>query len=220
MRRAALLLGLLTLALPSVAGAAPILLPGDAAELAQTLADAEAAQSICYGWEIDVTAADGTTSTEQGSSRGGPGVVLDRSVCPRWAQLRGEIRYTSEDSETEDLAAVAIATSDDLRVPAGGFTRLGLSAGSLTSENDDVALTNLVESLPLLVAESGAAPPVGFQPRTDALPATDRPTDRPGSDWLRKYATVVVGIVVLLAIVVVIGFRYISNRAKRAGEQS
>ncbi len=69
----------------------------------------------------------------------------------------------------------------------GGLRRLGLDADDLLGGNDDVALTNMVGALPLLVAETGAAPFIPYEANTQPLLAGEAPTGAPGSDWWRKF---------------------------------
>jgi hypothetical protein len=63
--------------------------------------------------------------------------------------------------------------------------RLGYSGADLVSEEDDTALVEMTGALPLLVAESGAAGPVTFEPAA-SVPPEDGPTGSPGSDRLRQ----------------------------------
>ena len=68
----------------------------------------------------------------------------------------------------------------------GALGRLGLGAGGLTGDGNDLRLISMVEVLPLLVAEAGEEPyvqsEIGGPPVTDAVPA-----GAPGSDWWRMY---------------------------------
>lgn len=181
---------------PAGAGALPLLAEADAAELAQTLADADAEQFICYGWQVTIDDATGEFSgVDQGSSRGGPGVSVDTALCGRYAVLVADLRYTSESSEAEDQARVEVVSNLDPPIEASAIEALGFGADALLADNDDENLTNMVGALPLLAAERGVAGFVPFQARTTPLPEGEVPTNQPGSDWWRNYW----GVVVVLA---------------------
>ncbi len=193
---AAALGAVLALASAAPAAAEPLLEPEDATDLAQTLAEAQAAQGVCYGWAVDVDA----TGTDAGSSIAGPGKPLqpDATRCPKgYVVLRGVIDYTSEYEEAEDSADVRIESSLARAPSVGDLEDLGLSVDDLLGEQDDKALFDMVGALPLLVAESGAAPYVAYEPAGPVVPASDRPTNKPTSDFLRT-ALPILGFGVLL----------------------
>lgn len=220
MRLAAVIVGgalVASLLAPAGAGALPMLTEADAAELAQTLADADAEQSICYGWQVSIDDATGEFSgTDQGSSRGGPGVPVDTALCGRYAVLVAELRYTSESSEAEDQARVEIVSNLDPPLDASELEELGFGADALLAENDDENLTNMAGALPLLAAEHGAAGFVPFEVRTTPLPAGEMPTDQPGSDWWRNYwGTVIVLAVLAVVLAVAAVWGVITLRAHR-----
>jgi hypothetical protein len=173
------------LAAPAGAGAVPILDPADAQELADRLAEARAQQDVCYGWTVQVTDDGGSEDGIDSGSSFGPGRPLDRTQCSRWVELRGFVHYTSETSESEDSATVVL----EANLPGPNvfqLENLGLGAGGLTGDSNDLRLISMVEVLPLLVAERGVAPYVtselGQPPPTDVAP-----TNAPGSDWWRMY---------------------------------
>jgi hypothetical protein len=185
------------------AGALPILELADAEELVQALAEATEEQDICYGWSVTVhdNTFGGNSGTDFGSSLG-LGRLPEGPECPRYVLFEATVSYTSESSESEDAAYYRVdsnvaraPTEDDLR-------RVGVSGEGLLGEQDDVALTNAVLALPALVAEQGLAPAIDLEANTDALPAGDRATGTPGSDWLRQYGSTLA----LLALVVLGGF--------------
>lgn len=182
----AVVLGCLSAGAPD-ALALPILTVEDAAELAETLSEAEARQGVCYGWDVSIT---GSTfdGDEIGSSRGGRGVRLPRDLCPKYAILTGRIRYTPESSESEDSAAVAVVTNLPI---AFSPERVGLRTKDLLENRDDATLIAMVEALPLVVAEDAGVPFVAFEPRAEPL-SGDGPTNTPGSDWWRNYWPLVV----------------------------
>ena len=183
MRGAALVAVLLAVLLARPAAAQePLLAPEDATDLANGLADAQAQQGICYGWRVVING----TVTDVGSSTGGPDRPIDAAQCPRGsAALEADLLYTCDSCEEEDSARVAIRS--DLRDPptTEDLERLGYDAGDLLSETaDDVALIAMTGALPLLAAERGNADFVDYE-LPEQMPATDRPTGSPGSDFLR-----------------------------------
>jgi hypothetical protein len=54
--------------------------------------------------------------------------------------------------------------------------------------------------LPALMAEKGLAEPIRLEANTQALPAGDKATGTPGSDWLRQY-----GAVLAVAVITLVG---------------
>ncbi len=190
--------------LPGPSAAAPILEPADAEELAQTLAEASEDQDVCYGWEVQVIDESGTSSGLEAGSSQGPGRPLDRARCARYAVMQARVEYTSEYSEAEDSVSLFGIDSNLSRPPTvEQLADLGLDANALLSEQDDQALIDMTGVLPLLVAEAGEAPYIPFQEPTEPIPASDRPTNSPPSDWWRTYWWVAalgalgVGVVVL-----------------------
>jgi hypothetical protein len=182
----ALLLGCLAVALLAAAPAqAGIMSPDDAADLAQSLADAQEDQDVCYGWNVSNNFGAGP---DVGSSIGGPGAVLldvSGSCKNGTVILTGSIDYSCGSCDSSDSASVSIQASGMANPPTvGDLEELGLKAGALTGDNDDTTLINMVEALPLIVADKGNAPYVEYEPAT-AVPATDHATNKPGSDFLR-----------------------------------
>jgi hypothetical protein len=177
-----LVLALLALALAAPAASAGILAPEDATEAANALADAQEEQDVCYGWLISN---DFDSSPDIGSSTGGPGVVVDLAVCPRYVMLTGSIHYACGSCEDSDAGRVGIETNLVPPPATKDLENLGLNADDLTGDNDDVTLMNMIEALPLLAAQSGAAPALVAETPT-AVPATDVATNKPGSDFMRE----------------------------------
>jgi hypothetical protein len=171
----------LALATPAEAG---IIAPEDAAELAQTLADAQEEQDICYGWAVG----NNFDSTgDLGNSRTGPDQQLIEvaGTCPKgYVVLNGDIRYACDSCESEDSASVSIDSNLPNPPTVKDLEGLGLKAGDLTGDKDDTTLINMVNALPLLAAERGNAPYVAYEEAKE-VPAQDHPTDKPGSDFLR-----------------------------------
>lgn len=176
----AVLLAITALASPT-AHAGTLVEREDEVDLAQTLADAQEEQDVCYGWSIAV---NGELS-DLGSSLDGPGVALATDRCPKgYAILQGEVNYTCDSCEGEDSAFVTV--DSNLRRPptVEDLRRLGYSEADLVSEKDDLAVIEMTGVLPLLVAEKGNAPFVAYEPATN-VPAQDKATNTPGSDLLR-----------------------------------
>lgn len=192
-------LGLSFSAAPA-AQALPVLENADAAELAQALADATEAQGVCYGWAVQVADGSGGPSGLDVGSDKGPGVPVDRAVCPKYVELQAGIEFTCESCESEDSSNVLIdanfagaPTKDDL-------DDLGFSGGDLTQDDNDVVLTNMVGALPLVAASNGAATPVpGLdEAEADKPAAGDVPTGTPSTpDWLREHWLALVAFLLL-----------------------
>lgn len=184
----ALLLAVVLALLAAVPAQAGILAPGDAADLAQSLADAQEEQEVCYGWEVRNNFSE---TDDLGSSTGGP----DRALVPTlgtqgcakgFVVLRGDVNYSCDSCESEDSASVSIAAVGMASPPTvGDLEAIGLKAGDLTGDKDDTTLINMVEALPLLVADRGNAPYLPYEPAT-GVPAADHATGKPGSDFLRE----------------------------------
>jgi hypothetical protein len=173
----------LVLALAAAAPAqAGILAPEDAAELAQSLAEAQEEQGVCYGWNV-TNNFDGTPDV--GSGTGGPGAILIPTTCTKgYVQLEGSIDYACDTCESEDSASVSINSSFPNGPTVKDLEALGLRGGALTGDDDDTTLINMVNALPLLVADRGLAPYLEYEQAT-TVPATDHATNKPGSDFLR-----------------------------------
>ena len=225
---ATLLTAALLLCFPTATAAAPLLEQADAEELAQALAEATDEQGVCYGWEVQVQdESGGPGGLEAGSSRG-PGRPLDRAGCASYAVLRAGLVYTSELSESEDSVSSFGIDSNLPRPPTTHqLAELGYDEGSLLSENDDQAVIDMAGVLPLLVAEAGLAPYVPFEARSEPIPAADRPTDSPSSDWWRNYwwvaALGALGVVVVLvltgaAVIAVLRGRTATSGPNQRGE--
>lgn len=199
MRPAAVLLALLVALIAPAGAHAGILSPADATELAQSLADAGEEQDACYGWNVTNNFAP---TSDVGSSTGGPDVPLEPGGCQRYVILEGSIDYACDSCDAEDSANVFITSNLPAAPTVGDLQRLGLEAGDLLGDDDDVALFNMIEALPLLAAEKGNVPFVPVETAV-AAPAADRPTNSPGSDWWRNaWPGLVVGVFLMGAGVV------------------
>ena len=189
--------------LAPLASATPVLDQADSAELAQALAEATETQDVCYGWTVNLRDDSGGQSGDDVGSNRGPDVPLDRVGCERWVLLEGAIRYTAATSEFEDDSAVRISSNLSPAPTENDLRELGVT-GSLTDEDNDVVLTNMVEALPLVVAGNGQAPYVEFE-TAQAPTAEGRPTDSPGSDVVRQWwPLIVLSVLALLAGVVML----------------
>ncbi|MER7888952.1 hypothetical protein ABTX15_03915 [Micromonospora sp. NPDC094482] len=184
-------------------------LPPIATERADTvpiLKRATDAQGICYGWRLT----DGSAVVNVGSSLGDGVPAEGDPRCPRWVQVAAEITYTAESSESEDSALVDVEGSADLDRSDLSTVRTGLARFGLTEDAflDDPgwAVTRAAVSLPLLVAEVGAASPA---PAAAATPAsTPTPLPDAGNDLWRDrwgYLLTAVGLLLLTALLVTVG---------------
>lgn len=164
--------------------------PADAEELAAELAEATAAQDVCYGWTVRID--DQGSAVGSGVSTGssfGAGVSLQdppARSCTTLVEFVADITYTSEFSESEDSASFAVIST-----PSGPTTEdledLDLvDSGALTGEEVDEAVGRAVTALPRLAAEAGVAPPLVAEPQRSAPPDVGGLSDDPGSDYLRR----------------------------------
>ncbi|HYH47923.1 MAG TPA: hypothetical protein VEG38_00095 [Acidimicrobiia bacterium] len=186
----ALVVGALVVGAPP-AGAAPVLEAVDATELAQALAEATEDQDVCYGWDVVVQDYGGAgDGVDRGSSLG-VGRTADGTEgageCRRWVIFEARLTYTSASSEAEDSASFSVHSNVPGAPTAADLRAAGVTEGSLLGDNDDLAVANATLLLPALMAEKGLAAPISLEANTQALPAGDRATGTPGSDWLRKY---------------------------------
>ncbi len=186
---AATLATIALLALPSGAAAGPLLSDGDAAELANTLAEATEEQGVCYGWSVYVSDQSGGSSGADTGSNFGPGVPVGTGDCPKGALVvDGAVTYTCGSCESEDSSNMRLQST----VPNGPTTNdlenLGFDGDQLKKDNGDAALASMVGALPLLVSSKGLAPALTADPSTEpAKPAADKPTNSPMMpDWLRE----------------------------------
>ena len=176
--------GLLSAAvvLTSLAFAAPaqaLLDPPDAAELANALAEARAEQDVCYGWDVS------GDQLNVGSSDG-PGVPVNPNTCERYVILQVTVDYACGSCESEDSASFAVLSNVPNPPTTSDLKNLGYDTGDLLGDKDDEALFNMTEALPLLTAEKGSVAFVPYEPATN-VPATDKATNSPGSDFFRDH---------------------------------
>jgi hypothetical protein len=173
------------------AGALPVLEEADATELAQSLAEATEDQDVCYGWEVTVYDYGGSgDGIDQGSSLGVGKAANDAASaaeCARWVVFEATVTYTSASSESEDSASFSVSSNVAGAPTSADLRDFGITESALLGNNDDQAVANATLLLPALMAEKGLAEPISLEANTQALPAGDKATGTPGSDWLRKY---------------------------------
>jgi hypothetical protein len=144
-------------------------------------------------------------------------VALDPAACRRWVLLEGAIHYTSEASEFEDDAAVRVTSNLTPAPTTADLRELG-ATGSLTDEDNDVVLLNMVEALPLAVASNGQAPYVEFETAQTPVAGQGEPTGTPGSDVLRQWwPLMVLCVLAILAGVVMLVGRLLSLAGAHRG---
>jgi hypothetical protein len=192
---------LIALALPAAAHAQPYLEAGDAAELAQELADATDEQGICYGWSVQVDDGSGGPSGTDVGSNFGPGRDVRSGDCPKGVvELQAGVTYTCGSCESEDSSDFTVAGN----VPRGPTKKdledLDFSGGQLKDDKGDAALASMVGALPLIVASKGLAPAITADTAADpAKPAADHATGSPAiPDWLRENWLALAAFLVLL----------------------
>lgn len=184
----------IAMAPPSAAMAGTLVERADEVDLAQTLADAQEEQGVCYGWDVTVNG----QPSDRGSSLDGPGVALATDRCAKgYAIFRGDVLYTCDSCEGDDSAAFRVDSNLPKPPTTSDLERLGYAPADLLGEKDDQAVIDMTGALPLLVAERGNAPFVAYEAAQD-VPAQDKATNTPGSDLLRDRWPVLVFCVLLL----------------------
>lgn len=194
---AALLAVLLLLVCAAPSGAV-LIDQADQAELANSLADAQEAQGVCYSYVIGVTG--GPDGVDQGSGAG-PGKGPDPAACSRFVVFRAQIDYTCGSCEANDTASIEIQSNLPNPPRESDLADLGLETKSLLGDRDDLTAINMVQALPLIAAERNGLRAVPFEQAAN-VPAADGPTGQPSSDFWRAHwlAVVLLGVVVLLGI--------------------
>ncbi|MFC0527542.1 hypothetical protein [Phytohabitans kaempferiae] len=184
----------------------------NAATVAQ-LARASEAQGVCYGWRLGTGYSWGTGGANVGSNLGATVAVDSDPVrCPRWVEVRANVRWTSSSSESPDSATVTIASSGVTAPTVSQLARFGLDNSAFVDE-PDWAVCQAALALPLLVAERGAVPavPVATSGATAPGPAPDA-----GSDFWRDRWTYIAGAAALLALgVLAIGIGWFEHKHER-----
>lgn len=163
----------------------------DAQRLSRALSESAQTYDMCFGWSLK----DGVTGEVQYGSSHGPDVRA--TSCPRWAEVRVAVGYTSASSPNYDAAIISVAASDDFPQASGitrqEFAELGIDADALIA--DPVSATgHAALALPLLLIQEGALQPPE-KPQGKVGPSNP-PTSLPADDG----ADFPVGTVVLLGL--------------------
>lgn len=227
---------------PAAAHASPLLDDVDATELAQSLAEATAAQGICYGWRVEVADDSGGTSGIDAGSGAGPNrPVADPSVaralqqresggsiapdCRRTVELTGDVLYTCESCEAEDSSRITVTSSFPDGPTEGDLEDLELRVDDMHADDGDEVLASLVGALPLVAASNGSAPAVPGEVNRQPIPAADEAQDTPATpDWLRDSWLALTCLLVLMAggaawLVAEIHKQRIAGRSERPDER-
>ncbi|WP_320067268.1 hypothetical protein [Micromonospora sp. RTGN7] len=180
----------------------------DRAGTVPILAQAAASQGICYGWRLGAYYG---SMLNVGSNLGDGVAVSDNPRCPRWVEVRAEVSYTSESSESNDSATVDVAGSADidradLYAVENGLQRFGLDSDVFV-DDPGWAVCRAAVALPLLVAEAGVAPPVAppsVDPAAQVAPLPDAGSDfwRDRWGWLLALA----GLLLVAGLFFTVGF--------------
>ncbi|MGN9774946.1 hypothetical protein ACTMS0_04095 [Micromonospora sp. H33] len=165
-------------------------------------------QGICYGWRLQEGYGDDVVSA--GSNLGDGIPVEDHPQCPRWVQVVAAVTYTSESSELEDYTSVTVQGSSDFTPSDLILMKTALSRFDLTDDAfvDDPgwAVTRAAVTLPLLVAERGAASPEPVD--TAAAAADPAPLKDAGSDlWRDRWGWLIgaAGLLLITVLLVTVG---------------
>lgn len=182
------------------AQADPVFDPEDAQELADLLADATAAQGVCYGWIVQIADVQNRSQARSTGSNFGPGRSADTGPSCRYTvQFTADIVYARESSDFDDSASWAV-TSRPRGPGTADLDQLGLfDEGDLVGEEPDVAVSRAVAALPQLAANAGITVPLSAVPATSTPPDVGALSDNPGSDYLRRAGGLLAFGAVLLA---------------------
>jgi hypothetical protein len=205
---------------PATASADVIFDQADADELADSLAEAYAAQGVCYGWHVDVDNV-GIMEASSGSNFGAGTRLQDAdefASCNTTVEFQASIQWTSESSESEDSASYRVES-----LPSGPTTSdldslEIISTDGLEGDNVDAEVYKAVAALPLLAADAGVAQPLEASPapETAADEAGGQPTNSPGSDFLRQAGgALLFGVVLVVAGGVFAFWTWRSSSARR-----
>lgn len=196
----------------------PVFDPEDAQDLADLLADATAAQGVCYGWIVQIADVQNRSQARSTGSNFGPGRSVDTGTSCRYVvQFTADILYARESSDFDDSASWSV-TSRPRGPGTAELDQLGLvEEGDLVGEEPDVAVSKAVAALPQLAANAGIAAPLSAAPATSTPPDVGSLSDNPGSDYLRRAGGLLAFGAVLLVGGTAFGlFAVHSSRARRA----
>ncbi|WP_431916910.1 hypothetical protein [Micromonospora wenchangensis] len=186
------------------------------ADTVPLLAQATASQGICYGWWLEESF---RSPVSVGSNLGDGVAVEEDDRCPRWVQVRARVTYTAESSESSDSAFVTVTGSGDfsqadLYAVQNGLARFGLHEDVFV-DDPGWAICRAAVALPLLVAETGAAPPAAT-PTADPAAAT-APLPDAGSDfWRDRWGSLLAAAGLLLVAVLLITVGFVQRGRQRA----
>ena len=187
---------------------------------ATQLAQATAAQGVCYGWRLLA----GSSVVSEGSNLGASTpVTADGARCDRWVEVQATVVYTAASSESEDWASVAIRTSPNLKAGAIGtdeLDRLGLTNKAFIADPPEAVLRAAL-ALPLLTVEAGAVEPLPATPTATpsggvpelAAVRSDFWRDRLG--YMVAAAALLLGGAVLITLALLAGRRFRARNAIR-----
>lgn len=179
----------------------PVLLThSDEQTLAKDLARATDYQNICYGWQLALQDNySGHSGTTVGSNQGGSR-PLDTGKCDRWVELRASITWTSNSSSSPDFGRYTIRASPDLtsKLPnTNQLERIGFSQKEVVN-NPSVAVENLMEGLPLLMAENDAAKPLPVKEKAKPSESAAQPVDVNSDKWRNHKGMLIFGSIAIL----------------------
>lgn len=205
--------------------AAPVLLTrSNEQTLSDDLAQATRYQNICYGWDVTLHDyySDRGGSTH-GSNQGG-GTRLDTSRCDRWVEFQAVVTWTSSSNSSPDSARYRFRSSaslDTSSLTKKQLESVGFDLDRLTSD-PAIATENVMEALPLLMAQSGAAPPLPVDQSEGNGKRVVDPVPANSDTWRNgKYLIIFGGIAILAAIgCLVVGLIFWRRRKGGAGGPS
>jgi hypothetical protein len=128
-----------------------VLTQAEAQALSDRLRAAYEAQQICYGWRIN--------DAETGSNFGPGSPVSDHPDCPKYVEFVIDYSYDSVEEEFTSVTAYDIQSAGGVTLDRSELTKAGVDNDDLLDE-PNVAVSNAVGLLPVLVAEKGQAPAV------------------------------------------------------------
>lgn len=173
----------------ALAQADPVFDPADAANLARLLAEATAAQDVCYGWTVHVDDRETGSQAQSTGSNFGPGRSLDSagSSCRYRVEFTADLLYTRSSADSEDSARWSLTSSPPDGPGTDDLDRLELfDEDDLVGADPDVAVARAIAALPQLAAQAGIASPLSAEPASNAPSDVGSLSDDPGSDYLRR----------------------------------
>ncbi len=202
-------------------GGDPMPTAADETSLSADLATATRQQGICYGWDLTL---DDNYSTYSGHSVGsnqGTDHELDRSQCRQWVVYTASVTWTSSSSESSDYGSATLSSSDDLLDRLPDSSDLADVGGGDSVITDDPAggLETVVEALPLLMSEKGAASPLAAGTEDPAASSVTPPPSAGSDRWRDEKGYLIVGGIGLLVALVLLTGGLLSWRHSRRARQ-